>query len=269
MNKKVTETRPEKTLLELRRRTQRSFVRFISLILIALGIWSWARSREEAEGIQRPFRTVLNWNGSLWHSLFRPTRPNVVRHLPITKPPRFNGDIGLKSEINLSSWSMTVISDDQKPEARKLEISMAEIRAMPRTETATEFKCVEGWSDEISYAGVKFSDFLQYVQMGAAETKTWDPAHPPKDLYPYVGLETPDGEYYVSLDMESMLHPQTLLAYEMNGKPLDLKNGAPLRLIIPVKYGIKSLKRIGAIFFSTKRPPDYWAEQGYDWFAGL
>jgi DMSO/TMAO reductase YedYZ molybdopterin-dependent catalytic subunit len=69
--------------------------------------------------------------------------------------------------------------------------------------------------------------------------------------------------------MESMLHPQTMLAYELNGRPIEIPNGAPLRLVIPIKYGIKSLKRIGKIFFSNRRPPDYWAERGYDWFAGL
>ena len=53
-------------------------------------------------------------------------------------------------------------------------------------------------------------------------------AHPPADLYRYVGLITPDGEYYVSIDMESMLHPQTLLAVGMNGEPLSTENGAPL-----------------------------------------
>ena len=65
------------------------------------------------------------------------------------------------------------------------------------------------------------------------------------------------------------MHPQTVLAYEMNDQPLDLKNGAPLRLVIPIKYGVKSLKRIGRIFFSDEKPADYWAEQGYDWWAGL
>jgi len=55
----------------------------------------------------------------------------------------------------------------------------------------------------------------------------------------------------------------------VNGKPLPLENGAPLRLIIPVKYGIKNLKRIGTITFSNNRPPDYWAEQGYDYYSGL
>jgi DMSO/TMAO reductase YedYZ molybdopterin-dependent catalytic subunit len=55
----------------------------------------------------------------------------------------------------------------------------------------------------------------------------------------------------------------------MNGAPLPMNQGYPLRLIIPVKYGIKHLKRIGSIFFSNTRPPDYWYERGYDYYAGL
>jgi DMSO/TMAO reductase YedYZ molybdopterin-dependent catalytic subunit len=69
--------------------------------------------------------------------------------------------------------------------------------------------------------------------------------------------------------MPSAMHPQTLLAFELNDKPLPIQHGSPLRLIIPVKYGIKNLKRIGTISFSNERPPDYWAEQGYDYYSGL
>jgi DMSO/TMAO reductase YedYZ molybdopterin-dependent catalytic subunit len=83
-----------------------------------------------------------------------------------------------------------------------------------------------------------------------------------------VALETPDGGYYVGLDMASALHPQTLLCYEMNGLPLSLDHGAPLRLVTTVKYGIKSIKRIGTIAFTDARPRDFWAERGYDWYAG-
>ena len=56
---------------------------------------------------------------------------------------------------------------------------------------------------------------------------------------------------------------------EMNGQTLPLNQGYPLRLIIPVKYGIKHLKRIGTMYFDNKRPPDYWYERGYDYFSGL
>jgi DMSO/TMAO reductase YedYZ molybdopterin-dependent catalytic subunit len=65
------------------------------------------------------------------------------------------------------------------------------------------------------------------------------------------------------------MQPQTLLCYEMNGEALTEPHGAPLRLVIPTKYGIKNLKRIGKIFYSQERPRDYWAELGYDWYAGL
>jgi DMSO/TMAO reductase YedYZ molybdopterin-dependent catalytic subunit len=55
----------------------------------------------------------------------------------------------------------------------------------------------------------------------------------------------------------------------MNGAPLAIENGAPLRLVIPTKYGIKNIKRIGTITYADQRPADYWAEEGYDWYAGL
>jgi DMSO/TMAO reductase YedYZ molybdopterin-dependent catalytic subunit len=54
----------------------------------------------------------------------------------------------------------------------------------------------------------------------------------------------------------------------MNDKPLDWHHGAPLRLAIPVKYGIKNIKRIGTIRYTNVRPADFWAERGYDWYAG-
>jgi DMSO/TMAO reductase YedYZ molybdopterin-dependent catalytic subunit len=84
----------------------------------------------------------------------------------------------------------------------------------------------------------------------------------------YVRMETPDRTYYVGIDADSVLHHQTLLCYEMNGRPLVPEHGAPLRLVIPVKYGIKNIKRIGTIEFTNKRPDDYWAERGYDWYSG-
>jgi DMSO/TMAO reductase YedYZ molybdopterin-dependent catalytic subunit len=120
----------------------------------------------------------------------------------------------------------------------------------------------------INWAGVKFSDFAAAY---SPKTKTGRPAdmsNSPGDLLPYVSLTTPDEGYFVGWDIESILHPQTMLAYEMNGAPLTLEHGAPLRLASPTKYGIKQIKRIGRIEFTSERPRDYWAEEGYDWYAG-
>src|SRR5262249_57861453 len=120
----------------------------------------------------------------------------------------------------------------------------------------------------VHWTGARLADFIAKCP---PTTRSGDPAdvrRRPEDLVGYVSLETPDQGYYVGLDMESALHPQTLLCYEMNGRPLTLAHGAPLRLVIPVKYGIKNIKRIGTIRFTDRRPPDYWAERGYDWYAG-
>jgi len=134
---------------------------------------------------------------------------------------------------------------------------MADIQALPKVEMIMELKCIEGWSRVLKWGGVRFQDFVAKYAPGQ------------KDPNSYVGLETPDRDYYVGLDMAAAMHPQTLLCYEMNGQPLPDEHGAPLRLVIPLRYGIKNLKRIGKIAFSNARPPDYWAERGYDYYAGF
>ena len=130
-------------------------------------------------------------------------------------------------------------------------LSLAQLQALPTVTMITELMCVEGWSEIVSWRGTALSNIA--------------PVNAPE----YVSLKTPDELYYVGLDLESALHPQTLLAWEMNGQPLTPEHGAPLRLVFPVKYGIKNIKRIGTIQFTAQRPKDYWHERGYDWYAGL
>ncbi len=149
-----------------------------------------------------------------------------------------------------------------------LLLTLEDIKQLPRVEMTTELKCIEGWSTIVNWAGVRFSDFINKFQPATGDNSAPDIANRPENLLPYVSLVTPDGGYYVGMDMPSILHPQTLLAYEMNGAPLTLEHGAPLRLVTPTKYGIKQIKRIGRIVFTDERPADYWAERGYDWYSG-
>ncbi len=153
------------------------------------------------------------------------------------------------------------------PEAGLL-LTLADIKRLPRVEMTTELKCIEGWSVIVHWAGARLSDFAATYQPPTRNGASPDVRQRPQDLVRYVGLETPDEGYYVGLDMASALHPQTLLCYEMNGQPLTLAHGAPLRLVTPVKYGIKHIKRIGRISFTDERPADFWAERGYDWYSG-
>ncbi|HWO29487.1 MAG TPA: molybdopterin-dependent oxidoreductase, partial [Candidatus Acidoferrum sp.] len=150
-----------------------------------------------------------------------------------------------------------------------LLLTMADVRKLPHIEMVTEFKCIEGWSEIVYWGGARLRDFLAAfpaqkgggVQFESMELTTRFPR--------YVGFDTPDGQYYVGIEREVALHPQTLLAYELNGQLLTPDHGAPLRLVTPLKYGIKQLKQIGRITYTDMRPHDYWHEQGYDYYAAL
>ena len=146
-----------------------------------------------------------------------------------------------------------------KPHTPGLLLQLPDITRLPRHELVTQFKCIEGWSQIVHWAGVRMADFLDLYPPALIDGK--DPR--------YVYMETPDGDYYTGYDMHAMRHPQTLLVTEMMGEPLTQFHGAPLRLHMPTKYGYKQIKRIGLIAYTNDRPDDYWTKLGYDWYAGL
>jgi DMSO/TMAO reductase YedYZ molybdopterin-dependent catalytic subunit len=212
---------------------------------------------------------VLDANGNLATAYFRNTRLAPEFPKSQARPVRANGMAGLRSELNADAWRLHVQGFAPAGAApRTQEFTLADVQALPRVEMTTEFKCIEGWSTIVTWAGTRLSDFLARYPLATRSGRPADPNNPPADLAPYVSMATPDEEYFVGLDIESALHPQTLLCYEMNGQPLTAAHGAPLRLITPLKYGVKQIKRIGTIAFLEKRPADYWAERGYDWHAG-
>ena len=172
----------------------------------------------------------------------------------------------MEAVLDLAQWRLQLESVGSQPRTQAL--TMDDIKELPHVEMVTELKCIEGWSDPVHWGGVRLVDFAdKYGAATKSGGKASVPPHP-GDVFRYVSLETPDRGYYVGLDIESALHAQTLLCYEMNGEPLTAEHGAPLRLVTPLKYGIKHIKRIGKIVFTDQRPADYWAEQGYDWYAG-
>jgi DMSO/TMAO reductase YedYZ molybdopterin-dependent catalytic subunit len=260
-NKKLTELKQE-TLLD-KQIKRRSFIAFGSFIVLgsaAFGGWKWlAASPLEAKtaataGAKAPLRRALNQTELFFRRLF--SNEHLVKTYPkemAAKNVRVNGDVGMEAGFKPEDWKLQVF----KGPAEVLTLTLQDIQALPKTELIFDFKCVEGWDQVQHWAGVKFSDFMAHYKLDKQAAME------------YVGFATPDKKYYVGIDMPSALHPNTLLAYEMNDKPLPIDNGAPLRLIIPVKYGIKNLKRISTITFSNQRPPDYWAELGYDYYSGL
>ncbi len=232
-----------------------SFFFFFILLFVAIRGIKWLyRQPPTAQGAKAPLRKILNTNEAIFGGLLSDN--HLAKEYPksaAARNVRVNGNIGMGKEFDPSTWKMNVLRN----EGDTLKISLDDIRSLPKTEIVFNFKCIEGWSQITYWGGVRFSDFMKAYGLNEQAAMK------------YVGLSTPDKKYFVGIDMPSALHPQTLLCYELNGQPLPMNQGYPLRLIIPVKYGIKSIKRIGTMYFDNEKPPDYWAQRGYDYFSGL
>ena len=256
-NKKISMKEKRISDRKARINTILSFVIFFVAFGLGVAAWFWIKKLPSETGIlggtKMPLRKGLNFNEQIFGSLF--SQNKLVKTYPVSqavKQVRVNGNIGLKQALDSAAWKLYVV----KSTGDTMAISMEDIKKLPKIDLVFEFKCIEGWSQKTWWGGIKFADFIKAYGLQ------------PEAKMTYVGMATPDDEYYVGLDMASALHPQTILCYEMNGKPLPINQGYPLRLIIPVKYGIKHIKRLGTITFSNQRPRDYWAERGYDYYSG-
>src|SRR5688572_7758642 len=234
---------------EVRRMSRRGFTTMAIAAAAGFAGYKWLRSQPRVGNLELPLRRALWLNESLSQKYYSPERMSpLFRETDITHP-RVNGHLGLVEKADLAGWRLTI-----EGATEPAELTIDEIRQLPVHEMITELRCIEGWSTIVKWKGARLRDLID--------------RHPPPSPVRYVSMETPGRGYYVALDIESAVHPQSLLAYEMNDRPLDWHHGAPLRLAIPVKYGIKNIKRIGTIRYTNVRPADFWAERGYDWYAG-
>jgi len=161
-------------------------------------------------------------------------------------------DLGDVPDVSLDAWRLEVSGLVRKPG----EYTLDDIRALPKIVQNTRHVCVEGWAVIGSFGGSRVADFL--TRVGADESAR------------FLELRCAD-DYYESVDMASIRHPQSLLCYEMYGAPLTRTHGAPLRLVMPTKLGYKQAKYIVGLRVSNVLPAasGYWEDQGYSWHGGL
>jgi DMSO/TMAO reductase YedYZ molybdopterin-dependent catalytic subunit len=156
-------------------------------------------------------------------------------------------------QIDPSKFRLTIDGAVERP----LVLIMADLQKLPLTTMVIRHVCVEGWAAIVQWGGVRIQDLAKLVQ--------------PKANARYVYFKSADG-YYESWDLASSVHPQTLMAYQRNGKPLSVDNGAPLRLASPIKLGYKQSKWVTQMTFVDRLMPKktgYWEDLGYEWFGGL
>lgn len=176
---------------------------------------------------------------------------------------------GLKNNYNgatpgadyIPTWTLT-LSGLQSGLTVSLDLRTL-LKRFALHEEVTRFVCVEGWSEIAWWGGIRFADLLQ--------------AFPPVSQAKWARIESSvnvdangnSDPYYISLDMKTAQHPQSLLATHFHGDPLTLEHGAPLRLLVPVKLGLKNVKAITGIAFLADQPEDYWRVRGYSRYDGI
>lgn len=171
-------------------------------------------------------------------------------------------DYATKAQNHFTGWNVLIDGLVTTP----MRLSLAVIKNMPARTQITRHDCVEGWSAIGKWTGVPLGDLMHTVQ----------PLPNAKYAVFYCAdLDEEGRAYYESMAIQDCFHPQTILAYELNGKPLDIPHGAPLRLRFERQLGYKHAKYVERIELVESLDGirggkgGYWEDQGYEWYAGI
>jgi len=194
---------------------------------------------------------INDWVGE--HVLFSPRRlaPTYSPAARSARLPSYFISRTVPRLADPSAWRLTVDGLVERP----LSLTLDDLMAMPRTAYTVKHHCVEGWSAIASWHGVPVAAIAERCGV-RREVR-------------YVAFRSFDADYWNGWDMASAMHPQTILAYGMNDRPLPAAHGAPLRLYAPIKLGYKLTKYLVSVTFTDRRPGGYWEDRGYPWFAGI
>jgi DMSO/TMAO reductase YedYZ molybdopterin-dependent catalytic subunit len=204
---------------------------------------------------------ALTFDDDVAEALYSPDRRVRTYSKSQVTPLRNNYNGRTPGPEYLPGWSLMVSG---LASGRTERLTIADLRSrLPRHEQVTRICCVEGWSAVAWWGGLRFADFL--AAFPPAPGARWAKLASSVNL-DFAGRPDP---YYVSIDLPTARHPQTLLATELSGRPLPLAHGAPLRLLAPMKLGLKNIKAITSVEYTGQEPADYWNERGYSKYDGI
>ncbi len=227
---------------------------------------------------ERILNKALAFDDDVAEALYSPNRLVPTYDLSrAARELRNNYDGQTPDPDYIPDWTMTVtgLASGKVEHLTAQTIKALIDRNGGRRDQVTRLVCVEGWSQIAGWGGLRFADFLT--------------AYPPAPEMKWARLDSSlnlDGDgnpdpYYVSIDMGTAHHPQTLLATHQSNEqqqmvPLTVEHGAPLRLLVPMKLGLKNIKAITKISYTATQPKDYWSSEdadgqnrGYSHYDGL
>jgi DMSO/TMAO reductase YedYZ molybdopterin-dependent catalytic subunit len=215
---------------------------------------------ESAEHVNRRVHRLLSWRSKLAQEFSEKDISPVFR--ANGNPPPVTTEYVEDAAKQFVSWRLEISGLVQKP----IFFSLADLKSMPARTQITRHDCVEGWSVIGKWKGVRLEELIDRAR--------------PRSEAKYVVFHCMDTDgdgkhYYESIDLIDAVHPQTILAYELNDRALPVDNGAPLRLRVENQLGYKHAKYIRAIEFVAGLETigggkgSYWADQGYEWYAGI
>ena len=187
----------------------------------------------------------------------------LFRHTSMDRAPRgaalagaafpeyyISDDVPVWDEKTRGPWTLEIGGLVDRP----LTLSHDDLLRLPRVTQRVNHYCVEGWTAVAEWTGTRVSEIAKLVGV-----------HPDAR---YVDFASFDDDYHESWDLASAMHPQTLIAYGMDGKRLGPAHGAPARVHSPVKLGYKNTKYLVRVQFMAERNGGYWSDQGYEWYGG-
>jgi len=263
---------------QLAKQSRRDFLAFTAGVLATLaGAW-WllpdkTKARLRPPGTNDPLDTVamrraresvlnqsLTFDDDVAEALYSKHRRVRTYAKGETTPlkPNYHGLAPLPQA--LAGWALTI---DGLASGRTERLDLPALARFPKREMVTRLVCVEGWSAVAWWGGLAFADLLRAFPPASGARWAAMRSEISRDAR---GNTEP---YFVSLDLATAEHPQTLLATELSGAPLPLAHGAPLRLVTPVKLGLKNIKAVTHITYQAHEPADFWNLRGYSKYDGL
>ena len=207
----------------------------------------------DGDTAENVLRKVSEFNDGAQALLFSQTKlAPTYSDSAITRPFPFNAyyDLDQAPVVDPATYKLEIsgLVDNKKP------WTLEELHALPEVSQITRHVCVEGWSAIGSWQGARLSDFLKRI---GADTRA-----------KYIFFKCAEG-YTNTVDMPTLLHPQTQMSFKFDHKLLPRAYGFPMKIRMPTKLGFKQPKYVVAMEVTNTDHGGYWENQGYNWFSGL